>query len=316
MSLLRYLVKYRFHDMAEMIRNDKKSPLPCERNLEKKTVVISGTTSGIGLQTARLFAEKGAELICLNRNAEKSAVLEQELKDKFRCSIQTIITDFTSLEDVRNTARKLLSLDKPIDVLIHNAGVFNTRRLYTKDNIEMVFQVNHLASFMLNYMLMDKLKKENRARIIYVNSEGHRFALAGVHLNDLDWQKHIYTGLKSYGAAKTAQLLTMQKLNEYFANSAVTINAMHPGNVKSGMGNNNGKLYLMMKKKMILSNAKDPEVSAKALLYLAASYGMNGITGRFFNLTSEEKPAPHARDYSRTEAVWKKSLELCGLAQE
>ena len=313
MALLRYLVKYRFRDMGEMIRNDKKDPGACAESLEKKIVVISGATSGIGLQTARLFAEKGAELICLNRNSEKSKVLENELKKKYNCNVQTIITDFSSLDQVKKTAEELLKLKKPIDIIIHNAGVFNTRKIYTRDNIEMVFQVNHLASFMLNYLLREKLKKENRARIIYVNSEGHRFALAGVHLNDLDWRRHIYTGLKSYGAAKTAQLLTMHRFFEYFADSSVTINAMHPGNVRSDMGNNNGKLYRLMKRKFVLSSAKDPVISAKALFYLAASAEMTGISGKFFNLTTEEKPAPHGRDYSRTEAVWEKSLELCGL---
>ena len=239
--------------------------------------------------------------------------MEIKLKEKYNCSIQTIITDFSSLEQVKNAAIELLKLEKPIDVLIHNAGVFNTKKLYTRDNIEMVFQVNYLASFLLNYMLKEKLRKENRTRIILVNSEGHRFALAGVHLNDLDWQRHIYTGLKSYGAAKTAQLLTMWRFHEFFADSFVTINAMHPGNVKSDMGNNNGKLYLMMKRKLVLSSAKDPDISARALLYLAASDEMKGVSGKFFNLTNEEKPAPHALDYSRTDPVWQKSLELCGL---
>ena len=315
-TLLRYLVKYRFRDMGEMIRNDKKDPLPCEKDLDGKTVVISGATSGIGLQAALLFAEKGAELILLNRNAEKSAQLEEELNEQFNCTVQTIITDFGSLEQVKNTAEKLLSLEKPIDIIIHNAGVFNTTKQFTDDNIEMVFQVNHLGSFLINFLLMEKLKKENRARIIYVNSEGHRFALAGVHLNDLGWKRHFYTGLKSYGAAKTAQLLTMKRFCDYFEGSAVMVNAMHPGNVRSGMGNNNGRLYLMMKKKFVLSSAKDPLISARALHYLAASDEMKGVSGKFFNLTTEERPAPHARDYSRTDAVWRKSLELCGLQPE
>ena len=315
MPLIKYLFRYRFRDIKSMIENDRKAPQSCDLRLEGKTVVISGATSGIGLQTARLFAEKGASLICLNRNSEKSTRLEEELQKDFSCSIRTIITDFSSLEQVRNTAEQLLALERPIDVLIHNAGVFNTKRLYTADKIEMVFQINHLGSFMLNYLLKERFKDENRARIIYVNSEGHRFALAGVHLKDLDWRRHIYTGLKSYGAAKTAQLLTMQGYHRYFEGSTVTINAMHPGNVRSDMGNNNGRLYLAMKKKMVLSSAKDPSISAQALHYLAASEEMKDVSGMFFNLTTEELPAPHARDYSQTEAVWKKSLELCGLSE-
>lgn len=215
--------------MGEFLGNEKRDPLPCEKRLDGKTVLISGATSGIGLETARRFAEMGARLICLNRDAEKSSRLEAELRQRFGCDIRTIPTDFAQLDNVRETAARLLELKNPLDILIHNAGVFNTKKLFTTDNIEMVFQVNHLGSFLLNYLLKERLKNDNRARIIYVNSEGHRFALAGVHLNDLEWKLHIYTGLKSYGAAKTAQLLTMQRFSDYFADSAVTINAMHPG---------------------------------------------------------------------------------------
>jgi len=313
MPLIRYLIHYRIRDMVELIRNNSKEPQECGISLEGKTVVISGATSGIGLETVRLFAEQGADLICLNRNPDKSRNLENECRERFGCSIQTILVDFGSLRQVRKCADELLKLEKPIDVFIHNSGVFNTRRILSEDNIELVFQVIHLGSFFLNFMLREKLKAENRARIIYVNSEGHRFSLSGVHLNDLYWKRHIYTGLKSYGAAKTAQLLTMLKFDEYFSESSVTINAMHPGNVVSNMGNNNGRFYRLMRKKLVLSTAKEPIISAKALHYLAASQEIDGISGKFFNLTTEEQPAPHARDYRLIEPVWQKSLELCGL---
>ena len=313
MALIRYLTQYRFRDIGALIQNDKKEPLDCSNSLRGRTVVISGATSGIGLETARLFAEKDAELICLNRDSEKSAKLEKELRDRFNCKILTIIVDFNSLEQVKKCADELLKIENPIDILIHNAGVYNTKKKLSDDKIEMVFQVNHLGSFLLNYLLKERLKTENRARILYVNSEGHRFALAGVHLRDLDWRWHFYTGLKSYGAAKTAQLLTLRKYNEFFSDCSVTINAMHPGNVISKMGDNNGKLYRAMKKKLVLSTAKEATISAKALYYLAASNEVKDVSGKFFNLTTEERPAPHARDYSRIEQIWNKSLELCGL---
>jgi NAD(P)-dependent dehydrogenase (short-subunit alcohol dehydrogenase family) len=313
MRLIKYLLQYRISDMAELMQNEKKPPLKCGESLKGKCAVISGTTSGIGLAAARLFASRGADLIFLNRNAEKSERLELELKEQYGCSTRTIQADFSSLEQTKTCAAELLKIDKPIDILIHNSGVYYTKKTFSTDNIEIVFQVNHLSSFCLNYLLKEKLKAENRARIIYVNSEGHRFALAGVHLNDLEWKRHIYTGLKSYGAAKTAQLLTMKKFAEYFSGTAVTVNAMHPGNVKSHIGENNGKLYRLFKDKVVLSSAKEPENSAEALVYLAASPELQGSSGMFFNLTSAEKPAVHARDYTRTETLWQKSLELCGL---
>jgi NAD(P)-dependent dehydrogenase (short-subunit alcohol dehydrogenase family) len=311
MGLVKYLVQYRFHQMRELFRNEKKSPLDCTKSLRGKTAVITGATSGIGLETARLFAEKGASLICINRNIEKSENLERELRERYGCKIQTIITDFSSLDQVRTCIETLMNLKDPLDIIIHNAGVFLTKKSFSQDKIELVFHINHISSFLINYRLKERLKNENRARIIYVNSEGHRFALGGVHLNDLEWKWHHYSGLKSYGAAKTAQLLTMLQFNRYFSGSSVTINAMHPGNVKSNIGNNNGKWYRYMKKRLILPTAKDPVQSAKALLYLAASDEMTSLSGGFYNLTTKETPAPHAIDESQVNNVWLKSLELC-----
>jgi NAD(P)-dependent dehydrogenase (short-subunit alcohol dehydrogenase family) len=250
----------------------------------------------------------------LNRNPEKSERLERELGDRFGCRARTILVDFSSIEQTKQCARRLLELPEPIDVLIFNAGVHYTRKRFSADGIEIVFQVSHLSSFCLHYLLKGRLREENRVRIIYVNSEGHRFALAGVHLDDLDWKRHAYTGLKSYGAAKTAQLLTMMRFAEYYCGSLVTVNAMHPGNVKTAIGENNGRLYRFLKKKLILASAKDPVISAKALLYLSASEEVRRVSGSFFNLTTPEKPAPHARDHGMVEAVWEKSLTLCGLS--
>jgi len=313
LSLLKYLIQYRFNHMGEMIRNSRKSPLSCNESLEGKTVLITGATSGIGLETARLFAGLGANLIFVNRDVNKSEKLEGELKEDFGVETKTILADFSSLDQLKECTDQLLRLDEPIDVLIHNAGVFNTKKKMTGDGIEMVFQVNHLAAFYLNYRLKERLKKENRARIIYVNSEGHRFALTGVHLNDLGWRRHIYTGLKSYGAAKTAQLLTMKRFAEYFSGCDVTINAMHPGNVRSNMGNNNGPVYMWLKRKLVLASALDPRTSAQALHYLSAAKELSGVSGKYFHLTTEERPAPHAIDESRVDTLWNKSLKLCRL---
>jgi NAD(P)-dependent dehydrogenase (short-subunit alcohol dehydrogenase family) len=299
--------------MGELIRNEASEPKASDASLKGKTVVLSGATSGIGLETARLFAGKGARLILLNRDPEKSAALEEELKRAYDCEVRTLRVDFGSLGQIRACAKELLALEHPIDVLIHNSGVYYTKKTQSRDNIEMVFQVNHLGSFMINYILKERMRAENRARIIYVNSEGHRFSLAGVHTDDLDWKRHIYTGLKSYGAAKTAQLLTMLKFSEYFSDCSVTINAMHPGNVATNIGENNGKLYRAMKRKLILPSAKEPSVSARALMYLASSSELAGVSGKFFNLTTQERPAPHARDRGAVEAVWEKSQSLCGL---
>ena len=306
----KYLKDYTWSNIGDMLRNNGTVPKKCSEDFKDRLVVITGATSGIGYYTARLYASHGANLLCINRNEEKSKNLCEEITKDFNVSCKYYIADFSRLSDVRDAGKKLLESDLHIDVLIHNAGVFLTKKTFTTDNIEEVFQVDYLASFILNYLLKDKLKAQKHARVIYVNSEGHRFAIGGLKLDDLRWNKQLYTGLKSYGAAKTAQLLSIIKFKEYFVDSGVTVNAMHPGDVKTNMGENNGKIYKFFKHSFINPSAKSPELSAKALYYLGVSKYLEGVSGKFFNFTSEETPAPHALDIELAKKLWQKSIEL------
>ena len=223
------------------------------------------------------------------------------------------IADFSRISDVKNVGYELLDSDLKIDVFIHNAGVYSTKKVITEDDLELVFQVDYLGSFILNYILKDKFKAQDKARIILVNSEGHRFAILGLHLDDLEFENRHYSGLRSYGAAKTAQLLSMIKFDDFFKDSGVTINAMHPGSVKTKMGQNNGRIYRFFKRLFIDPAAKSPEISAKALYYLGVSNELEGISGKFYRLTAEEQPAPPALDREVAEELWNLSVKLVGL---
>jgi NAD(P)-dependent dehydrogenase (short-subunit alcohol dehydrogenase family) len=201
--------------------------------------------------------------------------------------------------------------DRRIDILINNAGMYCTKKTYTKDHLETVFCVNHLASFILTYKLMEKLKKNPSSRIIQVNSQGHRFN--GLNINDLNWERRHYTGLRGYGASKTAQLLTVWEFADLLKGSGVTINAMHPGSVKSGIGENNGPLYRWYKHNFITKFLADPSISGQALHYLAAAPELSDVSGQYFNLTMVEKPSPHALDREIGKEIWAMSKKIAGL---
>jgi len=160
---------------------------------------------------------------------------------------------------------------------------------------------------------MDKLRSQTAARILLVNSEGHRFAAWGLRLEDLNFERRRYSGLKSYGSAKTAQLLSMLSFKEHFQGSGVSINAMHPGAVKTETGKDNGWLYRWYKRTVIDKMLKDPEVSAEALYFLGVSSELRGVSGKYFSLTTLEEPAPPALDAEIAEELWDKSIELSGL---
>jgi NAD(P)-dependent dehydrogenase (short-subunit alcohol dehydrogenase family) len=295
-----------------MIRNLNKDPKICTDDFHQRLVVITGATSGIGLATARKYASHGADIYCVNRNEKSSKELCETLASEFDSKCDYLIADFSKLSEVHAVAKHLSLLDRNIDVLIHNAGVYNTEKTFTADNIETVFQTNYLSTFILNYYLREKLKNQKSGRMLFVNSEAHRFAVSGLHLDDLSLNKHHYSGLKSYGAAKMAQLLSMIKLYEYFQGTGFTVNAMHPGNVKTNSGQNNGEHYKFFKRVFVDSTARPADISAEALYYLGVCSELEGVSGRFFNLTTEEEPAPPALDKDAAEKLWMISLKLGG----
>ena len=264
-----------------MVRNQNLDPKICTDDFTNRFVVITGATSGIGYVTAKKYASHGADILCINRNEEKSKALCEALHRQYNTKCTYWIADFTKLAEVHASAKQLSELERNIDILIHNAGVYVTKKTFTADNLEMVFQTNYLSSFILNYYIKDKFINQKSGRIIFVNSEAHRFAVWGLHLDDLAWDNHWYSGLKSYGAAKTAQLLSMIKLNEYFADTGVTVNAMHPGNVKTNSGQSNDKMYKFFKKIFVDRTARPIEISAEALYYLGVSSELAGLAIQF-----------------------------------
>ena len=295
-----------------MLRNQKLDPEICTEDFSNRLVVITGATSGIGYVTGKKYASHGADILCINRNERKSRRVCEALESQFDAKCTFMIADFAKIADIHAVGKQLSEMDRNIDVLIHNAGVYITKKTFTADNLEMVFQTNYLSTFILNNYIREKFINQKEGRIIFVNSEAHRFAVWGLHLDDLAWEKHRYSGLKSYGAAKMAQLLSMIKLNEYFTGTGVTVNAMHPGNVKTNSGQNNGKLYKLFKRTIIDRTARPVEISAEALYYLGVSRKLDNISGKFFNLTTEEEPAPPALDKDAAEELWVLSYELGG----
>jgi retinol dehydrogenase 13 len=306
----KYCREYEWSNISAMLRNNRLNPKICNEDINNKLVVITGATSGIGYFTARKYASKGANLLCINRNEKKSEALRLEIEGKYGVKCDYKIADLSNLQDIHAVAAELLNLNKPIDVLIHNAGIYLTKRELTPDGLEKVFVIQYLSSFIINYILTDKLKSQENTRIILVNSEGHRFAAWGLRPDDLNWEKRRYSGLKSYGSAKLAQLLSMIVFDEHFRKSGVSINAMHPGAVKTDTGQENGAFYRWYKRNFIDKSLKSPEISAEAMYYLGVSKEVEGISGKFFNLTTEEEPAPPALDREAAYELWEKSLEL------
>ena len=283
-----------------------------DASMQGKVCVITGATSGVGYESAKKLAEGGASLVMLSRNKEKAERVSAQLQKDYNAQVDIIIADLSDLKQVRKAAEQILTRHPKIDVLINSAGLHSTTKTYTSEGFETVFCVNHLAAFLLTHLLLDRLKENNHARIIQVNSEGHRFN--GLNPDDLNWKKRFYTGLRGYGASKTAQLLTVWEFADILKDTNVTINAMHPGDVRTNIGSNNGWLYRFFLKHFTWHFLRDPSVSGEAVYYLAAAPEMQNVSGRFFHLTVEEKPAKHALDRTVGKRIWDQSMRMTGLA--
>lgn len=310
--MFKYMREYRWEDMRQMRANARAEQLHSEARLDGKLCVVTGCTSGVGWEAAKHLAAYGARLVMVNRNTEKSRRACEALRTAFDAECSFLIADFADRSQVRQVAHRLVDSCDQIDVLVNNVGMHSTRLTRTADGLEMVFCVNHLASFILTWMLLETMRRSAPSRIIQVNSQGHRFG--GLDVDDLDWQRRHYTGLRGYGASKTAQLLTMWRFAEILDGSGVTINAMHPGAVRSNIGGNNGPLYRWYKDKILERTLGDPAVSGRAIHYLASAPELQSVSGRYFHLTHPERPAPHALDRDIGHIVWERSLQMAGLS--
>ncbi|MGL6058370.1 MAG: SDR family NAD(P)-dependent oxidoreductase [Culicoidibacterales bacterium] len=304
-------MKFQFPAQLIFLKNDRAQQKKSTVSMKGQTCVITGATSGVGYQAARAVAAGGGNLVLVARNQQKAEAVKFELEQKYAVSVDYVIADFTNLSQVAQAGNLILAKYPRIDLLINSAGIYATKKLYTSEGIETVFCVNHLAAFLLTKILLERLIASQPARIIQINSEGHRFN--GLDINDLNWKKRKYTGLRSYGASKTAQLLTVWQLAAQLQGTGVTINAMHPGAVRTNIGENNGKIYRWFLHHVTWRFLQAPEVAGEALYYLATAPELSTVSGKFFNLTIVEQPAKHALNQKNQQEIWQKSLEMTGL---
>ena len=279
-------------------------------NLENKVCLITGATNGIGQESAKALNKMGAEIVFIARNEEKGNFLKQQLKNDSGRDATMIIANLSSQAEVKRAANEFLALEKPLDILLNNAGIMNRERTETVDGLEEVFSVNHLAYFTLSLMLLDKLKQTENSRIINVASGAHQF-VKDMNFDDLQSEK-TFKPLQVYGQSKLANILFTKSLSEKLLNSGVTVNCLHPGFVSTGIGSNNKGIWNLL---MFLAKpfAKKTNKGAETSIYLCSSPAVKNISGEYFVDCTVEKVSEAANDPKQAEKLWDISVELAGL---
>ena len=279
-------------------------------NLENKVCLITGATHGRGQESANALTNRGAEIVFGARNEEKGNFLKQQLKNDSGRDATMIIANLSSQAEVKRAANEFLALEKPLDILLNNAGIMNRERNETVDGLEEVFSVNHLAYFTLSLMLLDKLKQTENSRVINVASGAHQF-VKDMNFDDLQSEK-TFKPLQVYGQSKLANILFTKSLSEKLLNSGVTVNFLHPGFVSTGIGSNNKGIWNLL---MFLAKpfAKKSNKGAETSIYLCSSPAVKNISGEYFVDCTVEKVSEAANDPKQAEKLWDISVELAGL---
>jgi retinol dehydrogenase 12 len=274
-----------------------------------KNCLITGATNGIGKVTAIAMAKAGFHLFLVARNADKAEKVKNEIiKLTGNTHIDLLIGDLASLADVRRVAAEFLAKKIPLHVLINNAGVMNIKREVTADGYEGMFGVNHLAPFLLTLLLLDNIKASAPARIVNVASDAHRF-VSGLNFDDLQTEKPPFKAMKVYGASKLCNIYFTRILAKKLEGTQVTVNALHPGWVGTGLGGNNGwmgKIITTLQKPF----ARSPEKGAETSIYVALSEALDGVSGNYYFNCKEHKPSKAGRDDEAARRLWEISEKL------
>ena len=189
-----------------------------------RIAIVTGANTGLGFETARMLAERGAVVVMAVRNVDKGEQAAARIKGDVR--VQAL--DLTSLDSIRLAAADLRAAHPRVDLLINNAGVMYTPKQTTADGFEMQFGTNHLGHFALTGLLLDHLLPVPGSRVVTVSSVGHRIR-AAIHFDDLQWERS-YSRVAAYGQAKLANLLFTYELQRRLASLSTTVAvAAHPG---------------------------------------------------------------------------------------
>ena len=283
--------------------------------MKDKIVLITGANRGIGKETTRALAKKGATIIMACRHLEKAEpVCEMIQTESKNPNIKVIKLDLASLESVRNFTQEFKARYQKLNVLINNAGVFCMKREETEEGFELTMGVNHLGHFLLTYELLPILGKTPEARIINLSSDAH--SSADLDLDDLHFKRRRYSGIKAYGSSRLATVFFTQELAERLKEKDITVNSLHPGHVDTNMWDlwqGKRRWYYSLLHRIIKLFLISVEEGAQTSIYLASSNEIKGITGKYFAKKKMKAASKKCADIKLQKALWQLSERLTGI---
>ncbi|KAL7003444.1 Short-chain dehydrogenase TIC 32, chloroplastic [Sarracenia purpurea var. burkii] len=281
------------------------------------TAIVTGASSGIGTETARVLALRGVHVVMGVRNvAAGKEVKEAIVKEIPAAKIDAMELDLSSMASVRKFASEFTSLGLPLNLLINNAGIMATPFMLSKDNIELQFATNHIGHFLLTNLLLDTMKKtssetKKEGRIVNVSSRAHKRSYReGICFDKINDQAG-YNSLSAYGQSKLANVLHANELARRLKEDGaeITANSLHPGGITTqlfrhqsladGLVNTLGRYVL-----------KNVQQGAATTCYVALHPQVKGVSGEYFVDNNLAKTSEHATNVKLARKLWDFSMDL------
>lgn len=274
--------------------------------MKDKIVLITGASSGIGLQTAKDLAVQGAQLVLVARSEDKLKEAVAAIKAQTpSATAKYYLADFSSQKSIRTLAENITRNYTKIDVLINNAGAVVPDFQLTEDGLEKTIATNHFAYFIITNELLPLIQKSDYARIVNVASGSH-------YQGKIDFESFTkekgYFIMKAYAQSKLANVLFTYELAERLKGTHVTVNCLHPGFVKTEIGNKKTNWYSSLFWSLgTMLGGITVQNGAKTSVYLASSAEVKGVTGKYFDKCKAVEPNKDAYNSELRKQLWQAS---------
>jgi retinol dehydrogenase-12 len=281
--------------------------------MSNRIVLVTGATSGIGLETARQLAASGASLVLGVRDPARGAEVARRIVDDGG-SAEVLPIDLASFASVREAAARFSASHERLDVLVNNAGIALPRREISVDGHELTWQTNFLSHVLLTRLLLPTLSRGTRPRVVSVSSEGHR--TGRIDWDNLELERG-YGGFRAYANSKLAQILFTRELAR--REPGITVNAVHPGAISTNiwrMQSRPGRTVLGVLVGLFGKLLPSPAKGAAPVARLAADPDLDGVTGRYFKRFRETAPSTAGSNDADAARLWRVAAEAIGLPRE
>ena len=282
-------------------------------NIEGKTALVTGGSSGIGFETVRGLAKLGCNVILTSRSGAKAREVAKSLTND-SARVEGLELDLTTPASIRTFVDEASKNLNKLDILINNAGLIAGKRVETPEGFEYTFAANYLGPYLLTRLMMSKLEATDGYRVINLSSELYRNAKRGLDFSDLQLKKG-YSSSKAYANSKLATMLFTLELQNVLAGTTSRAFAVHPGVIRTnfGTGQNSSKSMALMMK-LMGPLLKPAETGARTSLILASGSEEQLGNGWYWSEGVPKSPSEIATNKAASKRLWSVTEDLLGLA--